>query len=146
MPSASFDYLDELIGWEARLEERSQGDSPPTRRHDSLFVLGAMVRMREYTHATKLNNLPADGIAKRGLRPATAISSNSCRPCRLTRFKSSRDLRLGPSLSTVSRASPLDVIRIGFRHGPVEIPRTTTVCHVKPDIGIAEDASHMRIR
>src|SRR5688572_20722964 len=69
MPSASFDDLDELIGWEARLEEHIQGDSPPTRRDDSLFVLGAIVRMREYTHATKLNNLPGDGIAKRGLGP-----------------------------------------------------------------------------
>jgi len=146
MPSASFDDLDELIGWEARLEEHIQGDSPPTRRDDSLFVLGAIVRMREYTHATKLNNLPGDGIAKRGLRPAIAISTYRRRLCRRTRLKSSRDLRLGPSLSTVSRASPLDVIRIGFRHGGVEIARATTVCHVKPDIGIAEDASHMRIR
>ena len=112
-------------------QERIEGDSPPTLGHDSLFVLGAVIEMREDAQTTTFSHLPAYCIAKSGLRTDIAISTNSCGLCRLARLTSLSDVGVGPPLATVSRATSLDVPGVGFGCGGVEITRATTVCHLQ---------------
>jgi hypothetical protein len=102
--------------------------------------------MRKDSNATKLANLPADRITKGALRPDIAVPANSCGLRGLTRLKSSSDLRLGPSLSSVSGKRVFVLTGVTLAQGGVKITGATTVCNLKPDVIGAEDAGQVRIR
>src|SRR4030095_13167130 len=100
--------------------------------------------MREDSNATELANLVADRITEGSLRPDLAISANVSRLRGLARLKSPSDLRLGPSLSSVSGERAFVLTWVA--RGSVEITRATTVRNLEPDVVGVEDTGQVRIR